>query len=141
MLPFDDLAATLRDADRDLRLEIMLEYADALPPLPEAFVPMRDAGLNKVHECQSPVFLYVAVQEGRVQLVADAPPEAPTVRSFLAMMVEAFDGQPPATIAAAPGDALAHLGIAQLIGMQRTRGLRAIYHRIRDEVARKAADA
>lgn len=125
-------------AEPPLRLELLLEYADRLPPLPETYVPLRDAGLNRVHECQSPVFLMVELRDGRVVLHADVPPEAPTARGFTSILVEVFDGARPDEVAAAPADLLHPLGLSALIGMQRTRGLSAIYYRLRQEVARLA---
>lgn len=62
-------------------------------------------------------------------------------RSFTAILVEAFDGVTPAELAAAPPDLLQHLGLTGLLGMQRTRGLSAIYARLRNEIAGKAAEA
>ena len=99
--------------------------------------PLRDAGLNMVHECQSPVFLMVEVKDGAVRLHADVPDEAPTARSFTTLMVKAFDGVAPQVVLDAPGDILHRLRLTHLLGMQRTRGLRAIYQRIKNEVARQ----
>ena len=54
------------------------------------------------------------------------------------MLVEAFDGEPPEVVLEAPEDLLYRLGIAPLLGMQRLRGLTAIYQKLRREVAEKA---
>ncbi|MDX1548813.1 MAG: SufE family protein [Rhodothermales bacterium] len=138
MTTLDAIADDFQMVDDETRLELLLDYAARLPPLPEAYHPLRDRGLNMVHECQSPVFLMVEVKDGRVAIHADVPEEAPTARSFTAIMVEAFDGATPDAVAAAPGDVLHRLGLANLLGMQRTRGLSAIYRRIKNEVARQA---
>ena len=138
MPKFNDIAAPFRMADRDFRLELLLEYAEKLPPLPERYHELRDAGLNMVHECQSPVFLMPEVEEGRVRLYADVPRNAPTARAFTSILHEAFDGAPPADVEEAPEDALQQLGLSKLLGMQRTQGLAAIYRRVREEVRRKA---
>ena len=138
MSSLDAIAEDFQTVDDDMRLELLLDYAGRLPPLPEAYHPLRDRGLNMVHECQSPVFLMVEVREGRVAIHADVPEEAPTARSFTAIMVEAFDGATPEEVRAAPSDALQRLGLANLLGMQRTRGLSAIYRRIKHEVARQS---
>ena len=135
MPTIDDIAEELQFADDQMRLEILLDYAGRLPPLPEAYVPLRDAGLNMVHECQSPVFLTARVEDDRVRIYADVPEEAPMARSFTAMLVEAFDGATPDEHAAAPPDLLHHHGLTGQLGMQRTRGLSAIYARLRHEVA------
>ncbi len=140
MTTLDAIAEEMQMVDDQTRLELLLDYAQQLPPLPEAYHALRDAGLNMVHECQSPVFLMVEVKEGTVHLVADVPDEAPTARSFTTLMVKAFDGVAPQVVLDAPGDILHRLGLTHLLGMQRTRGLRAIYQRIKNEVARMTAD-
>ena len=133
-----EIADQLQMVGAQDRLDILLDYAERLPPLPEAYAPLRDRGLNMVHECQSPVFLMVEVDDDDVvHLHADVPREAPTARSFTSILLEAFDEQPASVVLDAPPDVLHDLGIGALIGMQRTRGLRAIYAKLRNEVARK----
>lgn len=139
MPSIETLAEPFQMVDRDMRIELLLDYADKLPPLPEEYHDLRDAGLNMVHECQSPVFLMVEVTDGTVHLRVDVPREAPTARAFTSIMVEAFDGATPDEVANAPNDVLHQLALNDLLGAQRTRGLSAIYRRIKKEVARKAA--
>lgn len=138
MTRFKAIADEFQMADPQLRLELLLDYAQRLPELPEQYHALRDAGLNMVHECQAPVFLMVDVEEGKVRIRADVPREAPTARGFTTILIESFDGSDPSEVQAAPPDALHALGLDTLLGMQRTRGLGAIYRRIREEVARKA---
>ena len=139
MSTLEEIAEPFQMVDNDMRLELLLEYAEKLPPLPEEYHTMRDAGLNMVHECQSPVFLHIEVEDDTVELIADVPREAPTARAFVSIMREAFHGAPPDEVEQAPSDALRLLGLSGLLGMQRTRGLSAIYQRIKNEVKRKAA--
>lgn len=138
MNPLEAIAEPFQMIDDDMRLELLLEYAEKLPSLPEEYAPMRDAGLNMVHECQSPVFLVTEVEDGTVHLYADVPREAPTARAFVSIMIEAFDGATPGEVEEAPADVLRQLGLTGLLGVQRTRGLSAIYQRIKKEVAEKA---
>ena len=138
MPTLETIAEPFQMVDRDMRIELLLEYADKLPPLPEEYHDLRDAGLNMVHECQSPVFLMVEVEDDTVHLRADVPREAPTARAFTSIMVEAFDGATPEEVANAPDDVLHQLALNDLLGAQRTRGLSAIYRRIKNEVAKKA---
>lgn len=140
-MTFAEIAETFREVDAATRLELLLDFAHRLPPLPDEYRALRDAGLGMVHECQSPVFLNVRVEDGLVRAVGDVPEEAPTARGFLSILLDAFDGATPEAVASAPDDALRALGLAKLIGMQRTRGLSAIYHRFRSEAARLAEEA
>lgn len=140
MPTFDDIAAPFRMVDRDMRLELLLEYAEKLPPLPGEYESLREAGLEMVHECQSPVFLHVEVN-GSVRLYGHVPREAPTARAFVSILHEAFDGADPKTVDDAPDDPLRQLGLAKLLGMQRTQGLSAIYRKVKHDVATKAERA
>ncbi len=137
MTRLEAIAAELQSVDDATRLELLLDYANALPPLPEAYHALRDAGVAMVHECQSPVFLLVEVADDVVRLRADVPREAPTARSFVTLLVRSFDGETPAAVLAAPDDILRLFCLTHILGMQRTRGLRAIYQRIKQEVARQ----
>ncbi|HET6568078.1 MAG TPA: SufE family protein [Rhodothermales bacterium] len=139
MTKFESIAQEFRGADAPLRLELLIDYAQRLPELPEKYRALRDAGLNLVHECQAPVFLAVEVEDGKVRLFGDVPREAPTARGFTSIMIDAFDGADAADVEEAPLDALHELGLDSLLGMQRTRGLSAIYRRIKDEAGRKTA--
>ena len=139
MADFATITETFQSVEPPVRLELLLDYAQKLPPLPEAYAPLRDAGMNMVHECQSPVFLMTEVKDGTVRLHADVPPEAPTARGFTSILLDAFDGAAPSDVQTAPPDALRALGLVGLLGMQRTRGLSAIYARVKNEVTRQAA--
>ncbi len=138
MSKIDRLVELFQSVEPAVRLEVLLDYADRLPPLPPEYAPLRDAGLGMIHECQSPVFLMAQAEGGRLRIVADAPREAPTARGFTSLLIEAFDGAPPEAVVAAPPNLLHALGLAELIGMQRTRGLSGIYARLRAEAARHA---
>ncbi|MDX1962299.1 MAG: SufE family protein [Pirellulales bacterium] len=137
------------------RLELLLEYSEGLPPLPSEYEAQRLAGEHRVHECQTPVFLWVNVHQettgvetpdsaskdsppaqAQVEIHAWVAPEAPTVKGFVAILREAFHGQAVETVLAAPLDLLQRLGLAQALGMMRTRGLSAILHYIRRQVER-----
>src|SRR6266850_5666203 len=87
--PLDQTIRRFHGADKQTRLELLLDYARKLPPLPERFREARDLGLNRVPECQSPVFLFLERENGGVVLHADAPEEAPTVRGFVSLLARA----------------------------------------------------
>ena len=137
-MTFNEIAEEFQAVDAQTRLELLLEFAESLPPLPEDYRALRDRGLNMVHECQSPVFLMPEVRDGVVRVRADVPEEAPTARGFTSILVSAFDEASVDEVLAAPDDALHALGLTQSLGMQRTRGLTAIYGRLRRDVRRQA---
>ncbi len=121
------------------RLELLLEFAEGLPPLPERLQSEAQRAEHRVHECQTAVFLWIEVVEGRVQISAEVAPEAPTVMGFVGILVDAFSGATPDEVLAAPADLLQRLGLIEALGMVRMRGLQAILTRIRREVALAAA--
>lgn len=136
----DAIVEELREADRQERIELLIDLAKALPPLPEHLAHLKDAA-HRVPECQSPVFLFVDVEGDRVALHADAPIEAPTVRGFVALLVEGLDGTTVEEVLQAPADLIERSGMAEILGMQRTSGLAAVLRRLKAEVARAAARA
>lgn len=140
MTKLDEIVSELREADRQERMELIIDMAKRLPPLPERLVPLRDSA-HQVHECQSPVFLFVEADGERVRLYADAPIEAPTVRGFVAMLVEGLDGVSAAEIESVPSDLVERSGMLEILGMQRQAGLAAVLRRLKAETARAVSTA
>src|SRR5207244_8442813 len=78
-------------APRDVVLEMLLEYSDAVPPLPADLAG--HAGMEPVPECQTPFFLRATVgPDRRVTTWFDCPREAPTTRAFAGILAEGLDG-------------------------------------------------
>ncbi len=65
-------------------------------------------------------------------------PEAPTVKGFVGILVELFNGSTAQEVMDTPDNLLKRLGLLEALGMVRMRGLSAIQHYIRQQV-RKAA--
>ena len=129
----DDFAAV---GPRD-RLQLLLELSRELPPLPERYAAHRDA-MERVDECQSPLFLAVEV-DGKsdppaVRLYFDAPPEAPTTRGFAGILAEGLEGSSPEEVLAVPDDFYVGLGLAEAVSPLRLRGMAAMLARIKRQV-------
>lgn len=135
----NELIDEFADLEPRERLEMLLDYCDKLPPLPARYEAEKAAGLHRVHECQTPVFLWVEVEQGQVKIHADVAPEAPTVKGFVALLVDALCGASPQQVSALPADLLGQLGLQEALGMLRSRGLNAIVQRIRNEAQRATA--
>ncbi|MBA2667249.1 MAG: SufE family protein [Trueperaceae bacterium] len=137
------VVAAFRSAPASLRLELLLEYARSVPPLPS---DLRDdpGRLERVHECQTPFFVASDLEgSGRdavVRLFFDAPEEAPTTRGFAGILHAGLDGQGVAEVLATRDDFYLELGLAELISPLRLRGMAAILARVKRQVA-TAADA
>jgi cysteine desulfuration protein SufE len=127
------------DLDGREKLELLLDFANGLPPLPPEYRARKETEDRRVHECQTPVFLWAEVADGKAKLVAEVAPEAPTVKGFVAILADAVNGRPAAEAAAAlPEDMLERMGLADVLGILRSRGLRAIMGRVKRELAAKA---
>jgi cysteine desulfuration protein SufE len=111
-------------SDRNEKLELMLEYADRLPPLPAHL--QGHSGMDQVHECMSPVFIQSELADGVVVFHVDVPPEAPTTRGYAALLVEGLRGVSPAEVLAVPGDFFQAMGLHQILSPQRLNGISAI---------------
>ena len=138
MPTLETLIPRFKSADRQTRLETLLDYSNKLPPLPQRFEAEKALGHNRVDECQTTVYLWVEVNDGRVHIHADVPREAPTVRGFVSLLARTLEGQTPDTVAQLPLDLLDQLGLSETLGMTRTQGLTAILHRIKSSVAAAA---
>jgi cysteine desulfuration protein SufE len=135
MPSLDNLIPRFKAVDRQTRLQTLLDYSNKLPPLPARLEAEKKLGHNRVNECQTTVYLFVEVDEGRVHLYADIPREAPTVRGFVSLLARTLDGATPDAVAQLPMDLLDQLGLSETLGMTRTQGLTAILHRIKSSVA------
>ena len=120
--------------DNEIRLELLMDYAENLPPVPEVYCTDDQLEKHRVHECQTPVSLWVRLIDGKIQIYAEVPRESPTVRGFVALLIEAFNGLSPAEIEMAPDDILFRTGLAHVLGMVRMQGLSAVYRRIKNEI-------
>jgi cysteine desulfuration protein SufE len=120
------------------RLLLLLEFSENLPQLPERYLDHPDL-LERVEECQSPIFLFVEVDDSnKVGLFFSAPPEAPTTRGFAGILHEALDGHSAAEVLAVDDDFPSKLGLAEAVSPLRMRGMRAMLHRIKRQVAEKS---
>jgi cysteine desulfuration protein SufE len=136
MSPLETSLQRFRSATREMRMQLLLQYAKRFPELPPDLQEARDAGLNRVQECQTPVFLWVSVREGKVTLLADAPRDAPTVRGFMGFLMEAIDGATAEEVSRLPDDLLDQMGIGEVLGVMRTQGLGSVIRRVKRDVAR-----
>jgi cysteine desulfuration protein SufE len=139
MTTLEEIIAEFQEVDEDYRLELLLDFADKLPPLPERYVALDNPDLNRVPECQTPVYLYFESANGVIHLYADVPPESPTVRGIVSLLIRALNGRPIAEGVNIPPDLIQKLGLAHKIGMMRTNGLSGVIRRIRAESAKLMA--
>lgn len=127
----DDFAG----APKAFRLEMLLDFANGLAPLPPHLADDPDA-MERVEECQTPFFVAVEREDdGGVRLHFAAPPEAPTTRGYAGILQEGLSGATPDEILGTPSDFYMQMGLDELISPLRLRGMSAILARVKRQVA------
>jgi cysteine desulfuration protein SufE len=147
-----DLPAALAEIATDFaeltppeRLELLLEFSEGLPQLPQRYAGSLES-MEQVHECQSPLFLLVEVEddpardpgERHVHLFFSAPAEAPTTRGFAGILHEGLDGLTVREVLAVPEDAPYRFSLAEAVSPLRLRGMVGMLSRIKRQTALKS---
>ena len=137
----DELVDDFASVSARERLELLLELSDELPALPERYAGHAEA-MEQVHECQSPLFLAVEVDDDRrVHVFFDAPPESPTTRGFAGILHTGLDGLAADEVLAVPDDAPYRFGLAEAVSPLRLRGMVAMLSRVKRQVRARLAAA
>ncbi len=131
--PLENIVTNFKKAPRQLRLQLLLEYSQKVPPLP----PHLEGSdlLEQVHECQTPFFLATEFSDGKVTLYFDSPPEAPTTRGFAGILYEGLNGLSGQEILKVPSDFYYDLQLGEIISPLRLRGMEGILRRLKRQVS------
>jgi cysteine desulfuration protein SufE len=134
----DFLALSLND-----RLQLLLEFSDELPALPPRLQGHEDE-LERVEECQSPVFITVTVgsvtvgEDGDapdvVRMHATAPRESPTTRGFASILAQGLSGLTAEQVLAVPADYPLTIGLSEAVSPLRIRGMVGMLGRVQRQV-------
>jgi cysteine desulfuration protein SufE len=134
--------ASIRDdflaLEQHERLVLLLEFANSLPDLPPQYADHPDL-LERVEECQSPVFIFVDVDDEIVHLHATAPKEAPTTRGFASILAQGLAGLTVDEVLDVPDDYPLTLGLTEAVSPLRIRGMSALLGRTKRQVREKTA--
>lgn len=109
----------------------------ALPPLPVRYANHPEL-LERVEECQSPVFLFVEVSGIQVKIFLTAPLEAPTTRGFASVLGLALDGLNVIEVASFSDAFINELQLTELVSPLRIRGMHGMLGRIKRQVTEKS---
>ena len=122
------------------RLQLLLEFSNELPELPAQYQDHPDL-FERVEECQSPVFIFVEVDESNiVHLFAMAPREAPTTRGFASILVQGLAGLTVDEVLAVPDDFPNTVGLTEAVSPLRIRGMTALLGRTKRQIREKIAE-
>jgi len=135
-----DILADIRDSFLETpeadRLLLLLEFADELPAVSDD-VAAHPEMCERVAECQSPVYIYVEVNDGVVTMHATAPPEAPTTRGFASILVQGITGLTPDEVLAIPDDYPQSIGLTKAVSPLRIGGMTGMLMRAKNQVRQK----
>ncbi len=132
----DDFAS----AARDEKLEMLLGYAESLPPLPDWLNSERDK-MEPVPECMTPVFLFGEKQpNGGIHFHFDIPPQSPTVRGLAAILANGLNSCKPEEVIALPADFYAPMNLQEAISYQRLNGFQGVLAHMKQAAARLLAE-
>lgn len=143
-MPVEDPKSLIEDfqsVSTKEKLDLLLEFSENLPQLPARYVDHPDL-LERVEECQSPIYLFVEVlNDGNktVNLFFTAPEESPTTRGFASILHSVLDGLPASQVQAFDDDFPSKLGLAEAVSPLRMRGMRGMLSRIKRQVSEKSA--
>jgi cysteine desulfuration protein SufE len=141
LVQYTEAAQEIVDAFNEVpvssKLELLLEYANSLPPLPERYADHPEL-LERVEECQSPVYLFVEVENGKANIFLTAPAEAPTTRGFASVLQLALDGQNLDAINTFSDQFIQDLKLSDLVSPLRIRGMHGMLTRIKRQVQEKS---
>src|SRR5258708_2382107 len=98
---------------------MLIDYSEKLPPLSSGRAAQGEPAQCRIQECQTPVYLWVNMVDGKVHIEAAVPEKSPTVRGFVALLVEGLAGASGAEIEELPDDLLPLLGLSATLGMTR----------------------
>ena len=134
----DFLALSLND-----RLQLLLEFSDELPALPPRLQGHEDE-LERVEECQSPVFITVTVGEDGdapdvVRMHATAPRESPTTRGFASILAQGLSGLTAEQVLVVPADYPLTIGLSEAVSPLRIRGMVGMLGRVQRQVTAAVA--
>jgi len=134
----EEIVDEFRDADKEEKTELLLDFARKLPPLPERLQALTDDA-HRIHECQSPAFVFVELEGDAVSIHGYVPVEAPTARAFVSLLIEGLSGARIDQVLAIKNDLTERLGLRDVVGMLRMNGINAILNRLRSEVVKAVA--
>jgi cysteine desulfuration protein SufE len=104
MVKWQELTQEFQELSPEERLEELVELSGQLPPISTVRQAEPLPESCRVKECQTPVYLWVDVIDGRVHVEAEVSPKSPTVRGLVSLIVAAVDGSTVSEAMSLPDD-------------------------------------
>jgi len=140
-------AATITDREQELedefalfddwreKIEYVMDLGRSLPPFPEE----ARTEANRVHGCQSQVWMAAEIDpaSGRLRLVADS--DAIIVKGLIGLILRLYDDRPPREIVDNPPQVFERVGLGRHLTPTRANGLHEMIRRVRELATAHAA--
>jgi cysteine desulfuration protein SufE len=138
-----EIVADFQWAEGREKLELLLQYAEELPPLPAWLSDQRSA-MHPVPECMTPVAVFAENRNGRLSFYFDVPESSPTVRGYASILAQGLMDATPEQVLKLPNDFYQQMGLDKVLTQQRLHGIGAILAHMRalalQEVAKGAGN-
>lgn len=118
------------EAENQEKLELLLEFSDELPELPD-WLEGRHDEMDQVHECMTPLFVFARSENGGLNFYFDVPSNAPTVRGFAEILREGLANASPEEILQIPQSFYIDMGLQKVLTPQRLNGMDALLAHIK----------
>jgi cysteine desulfuration protein SufE len=115
------------------RYQYLIDLGRQLPPFPDAWKTER----NRVHGCQSQVWLHCQLSRGR--LVFQAISDAAIGSGLIALLLRVYSNQPPQAILVTPPIFIKGMGLEAHLSPTRSNGLHVMLRRIKASAADRMA--
>jgi cysteine desulfuration protein SufE len=102
------------------RYEYLIDLGKALAPFPDEW----KTGENRIHGCQSQVWMHVELRDGRLHI--DGISDAAIVSGLIAVLLRVYNDRRPQDILATPLDFIGELGFREHLSPTRSNGLYAM---------------
>lgn len=111
---------SLLDGDMEMTINYLMELGDKLPEFPEE----QRLEKNIVKGCQSKVWLYPTLQEGKLFFSGDS--NTAITKGLVSLLIRVLSGQEPQNIMNAEVSFPQQIGMNRFIGTQRSNGFAAM---------------
>lgn len=138
-MKLDEYLEEFEGLDPEERLEVLMDFGHELPPLELEHQALQNRSDCQIQECQTPVYMHVGLRDSAVHLAAYVPEKSPTVRGFVAMLINGLEGNQPEEVLQIADNMPERLGLREVLGMTRFRGFLGIVAYIKREVRRLVA--
>ena len=130
---FQAIVEDFQFAEKNERLELLLEFAKELPPLPPHLESKIDE-MEQVIECQTPFYLASEVKDGKVTFYYDVPMESPTTRGYASILAQGLNGSAPEMVLKMPITFYNWIGLGEIISPLRLRGVEGVLNRMKRQM-------